>query len=222
MPSIVLSPVETRVLGCLIEKERTTPENYPLSLNSLLLACNQSTNREPIVSFDEKMVEEGLWDLREKKLAVCIFADGARVQKYRHSLLEHYDLNRGDVAVLCVLMLRGAQTPGELRTRTERLYAFKDFNELEDCLKGLQAGDDPLIRLMPQRPGQKERRYAQLLSGEPVDTLPMPSVATSTGPQTRTSLLDDRVRHLEQQVGELSTQLAELREAFQAFRKQFE
>jgi uncharacterized protein len=211
----ILSPVETRIVGCLMEKERTTPENYPLSLNSLALACNQSTNRDPIVSYDEKLIEETLWDLREKKLAVCVFGDGARVQKYRHSLLEHYELSRADAAVMCVLMLRGPQTVGELRTRTERLYPFRDLGELESCLSALQQGSDPLVRYMPQRPGQKERRYAQLLSGEPVE----PDPSTISAP---TSPMNERVTKLEQQCAALQLELADLRETFQAFRKHFE
>lgn len=213
-----LSPVETRILGCLLEKERTTPENYPLSLNSLTLACNQSTNRDPVVCYDDKLVEDTLWELREKKLAVCVFGDGARVQKYRHSLLEHYELSRADAAVMCVLMLRGPQTAGELRTRTERLYPFKDLGEMESCLAGLQEGAEPLIRLLPQRPGQKERRYAQLLSGEPVEPDPSAFVA----PAVTTSPTSERISKLEQQCATLQTELSELREMFQAFRKQFE
>lgn len=213
-----LSPVETRILGCLLEKERTTPENYPLSLNSLTLACNQSTNRDPVVCYDDKLVEDTLWELREKKLAVCVFGDGARVQKYRHSLMEHYELSRGDAAVMCVLMLRGPQTAGELRTRTERLYPFKDLGEMESCLASLQEGADPLIRLLPQRPGQKERRYAQLLSGEPVE----PDPSTYTAPAVTASPTSERIGKLEQQCATLQTELNELREMFQEFRKQFE
>ena len=116
MPSYNLSAVETRILGCLLEKERTTPENYPLSLNSLTLACNQSTNRDPVVAYDEKTVENGVNAMREKKLATVVFAAGSRVQKYRHNLLDHYTLERKDLAILCVLLLRGPQTPGELRS----------------------------------------------------------------------------------------------------------
>src|SRR5678815_4307059 len=129
--AIELTAVETRVLGCLLEKERITPENYPLSLHSLAAACNQSTNREPVVSYDEKTVEAALDGLRGKKLATMIWAAGARVQKFRHNFLDFYSLNPGDIALLCVLLLRGAQTPGELRARAERLHRFENVEEVE-------------------------------------------------------------------------------------------
>ena len=123
MPKYALSALETRILGCLLEKERVTPENYPLSLNALAAACNQATNREPVTSYDNHTVEDGVNGLREKKLAIAVFGAGSRVQKYRHNLLEHYNFDPKEIAVLCVLMLRGPQTPGELRQRTERMLA---------------------------------------------------------------------------------------------------
>src|SRR5437879_6202715 len=130
MQSLELTAVEARILGCMLEKERVTPENYPLSLNSLVAACNQSTNRDPVTSFDEKTVDAGLSSLREKKLATVTFGSGARVQKYRHNLLDHFNLEPREVALLCVLLLRGAQTPGELRARTERMFHFASTEEV--------------------------------------------------------------------------------------------
>src|ERR1700675_4853860 len=150
-----LSPIETRVLGALLEKERTTPEYYPLSLNGLVVACNQTTNRDPIVSYDDRTAEQGLDRLREKKLAMLVPTPGARVPKYRHTLLEVYNLNPREVALLCVLMLRGPQTSGELRTRCERLCGAMALPETEKCLEELSQGEEPLVRIIPTRPGQK-------------------------------------------------------------------
>jgi hypothetical protein len=218
MPDYLLNPVETRVLGCLLEKERTTPENYPLSLNSLTLACNQATNREPVVGYDEKTVENGVNALREKKLATVIFGAGSRVQKYKHNLLDHYTFDRRDVALLCVLLLRGPQTPGELRTRAERMHPFTSLAEVESCLEELARGDDPLVRMLPPRPGQKERRYVQLFSDESLMTeAPATSIFESSGPPP-----PGRIDMVKAEVELLRQELAQLREEFAAFRKQFE
>src|SRR5207302_1949137 len=127
-------------------------------------ACNQSTNRDPVVAYDEKTVESGVASLREKKLATVVFGGGSRVQKYRHSLLDHLNLEPREIALLCVLLLRGPQTPGELRTRTERMHSFNTLEEVESCLADLANGDAPLVRVLPARAGQKEKRYVQLLS----------------------------------------------------------
>ena len=208
--ALTLSPVETRVLGCLLEKERVTPENYPMSLHSLTAACNQATNREPVTAYDEKTVEAALDGLRGKKLATVIWAAGARVQKYRHNFLDEYTLDPREVAVLCVLMLRGAQTPGELRQRTERLHSFADAREIEECLHGLAKGDAPLVRILDPRPGQKEKRCVQLLSGEP-DLSEAPPAAPHESRAPEPSRLDA-----------LEAQVAALRAEFEAFRKQFE
>ena len=213
-----LSAVETRILGCLLEKEQTTPENYPLSLNALTNACNQSTNRDPVTSFDEQSVERGLDSLREKKLATVIWGAGARVQKYRHNLPDQFTLEPRDVAVLCVLLLRGPQTPGELRARAERMHPFASVPEVEECLQTLASGDNPLVRVLPPRPGQKEKRWVQLLSGEPVITeQPMtfesPVIATPA---------PSRIDALETEVSALKTEIASIREEFAVFRKQFE
>ncbi|HET6408127.1 MAG TPA: YceH family protein, partial [Chthoniobacteraceae bacterium] len=163
---IVLSSVEARILGCLLEKERTTPENYPISLNSLVAACNQSTNRDPVVSYDEKIVGDALFELREKKLVSMIHQAGARVEKYRHQISNFFELQPSDVAVMTVLLLRGPLTLGELRARAERMYAFNGLDEAQACLDELAKGDEPLVKTLPAKPGQKEQRYIELLSAE--------------------------------------------------------
>lgn len=218
---IQLSPVETRILGCLIEKERTTPENYPLSLNALVNACNQTTNREPVVSWDEKIVERGLEDLRAKKLATMVWSSGSRVQKFRHDTLESYTLDREEMALLCVLLLRGPQTLGELRARTERMSRFANVQDVETRLAGLMQGEDPLVRLLPQRSGQKEARYAQLLSGEP-EPMPTAEEPRGAGRLAETQAPPSRLDALESEVSALKAEVAALREELAGFRKQFE
>ena len=214
-----LSPVEIRVLGSMLEKERITPENYPMSVNSLIAACSQTTSRDPVVAYDEKTVEAGLQALRDKGLATVVFGAGSRVQKYRHNLADQINLERKEAALLTVLLLRGAQTPGELRSRTDRFYTFGGVEEVETTLQSLCSGERPLVRILPARPGQKERRYVQLLSGEPVleeqfagfqAPLPMPVQA---GPS--------RIETLENEVAALKVELQQLREEFATFRSQF-
>jgi uncharacterized protein len=212
-----LSPIETRVLGALLEKERTTPEYYPLSLNGLLVACNQTTNRDPIVSYDDRTVEQGLDGLREKKLAMLVHTAGARVPKYRHTLLDTYNLDAREVAILCVLMLRGPQTPGELRARTERMCGPMTLPETEKCLEELTRGGDPLLRVIPARPGQKEKRYVQLLSGEPEFDISTTAPATATGPVSERSRIDA----LEAELNTLKSEFRALREELADFKKLF-
>ncbi|MEO7932468.1 MAG: YceH family protein [Chthoniobacterales bacterium] len=202
-----LDPIETRILGCLLEKERLTPENYPLSLNSLTAACNQTTNREPVVDFSEKLVEETLANMREKKIATVVFGAGSRVQKYRHNLGDHFTLTPAEIALLCILLLRGPQTVGELRTRSERMTPWESLAQVESVLTGLAAGDEPLVRLLPMRPGQKEQRYLQLLGATMEIEVPLD---TPSAPATPTRM--DR----------MEAELASLRAEFESFRKQFE
>jgi uncharacterized protein YceH (UPF0502 family) len=209
---------EVRVLGCLLEKERTTPENYPLSLLALTAACNQSTNREPVMSLGERDVEEAVNSLREKKLASVIFGAGARVQKYRHTLPAIYNFSPQENALLCVLLLRGPQTPGELRARAERMAGFASLADVESVLAGLAGAAEPLVRVMPARAGQKERRYVQLLAGEPADE-PAPTVSDAPAERPRPVAANTE---LERRVGALEQSLAELREEVAQFRKQFE
>jgi uncharacterized protein YceH (UPF0502 family) len=216
-----LSPIESRILGCLLEKERTTPEAYPLTLNSLITACNQTTNRDPITAYDENAVQDGIGGLRDKKLVTVVFGAGSRVQKYRHNLPEHFDLERSDAAVMAVLLLRGPQTAGELRSRTERLFHFATLEELESCLAALAHGDSPLIKLLPQHPGQKERRYIQLFSVEPEGGwLAAPSYEPPSSP--RPPREDPRLQSLEAELAALREDLTALKAQFTEFKKQFE
>ena len=213
---IDLSFPETRVLGCLMEKEATTPENYPLSLNGVVTACNQTTNREPVVAFDERTVQEALDTLREKKLATVLFGAGSRVQKYRHDFLDHYELNRRELALVCVLLLRGPQTPGELRQRTERMAGFTELSELEASLDSLCQGTAPLIRAIPAGLGRKERRFVHLLSGEPSEAL------LATAPSPSPSPASPQMETLQGELDALRAEVQQLREEFAAFKKQFE
>ena len=223
MGALNLSASETRVLGCLLEKERLTPENYPLSLHSLTAACNQLTNREPITGYDEKTVEAAVNALREKKLATAVFGAGSLVQKYRHNLLNHYELAPPEVAVMTVLLLRGPQTPGELRARTERMHPFATLEELEGTLVELGRGDAPLIRLLPPRPGQKERRYVQLFSDESLleETAGSVDLPAGRAPQP-VSEASPRIAAIEEELAAIRGELGALREELAAFRKQFE
>jgi uncharacterized protein len=208
---LLLHPVEVRVLGSLLEKEITTPEYYPLSLNALVNACNQKSNRDPVVSFDEDTVEQALQSLRDKGLLLSVSGAGSRVMKYGHRISEKLNLGRRELAILCELMLRGAQTPGELRTRTERMHRFDDIAELESVIERLPE----LMVKLPRRPGEKESRYAHLLSGPPAATAEEPQ---ATAEITRT----DRIGALEQEVKDLKAELENLKEQFAGFRKQFE
>jgi len=196
-----LNDVEVRVLGSLIEKEITTPEYYPLSLNALMVACNQSSNRNPVVHFDEDTVVRATESLREKKLVHQVDRAESRVSKYRHVLYEAMNLGRPAVAVMGVLMLRGPQTVGEIRTRSNRLYDFTSLDEVELTLNALMSREPPLVVRLPRQAGQKEVRYAHLLSGEVTLTEPEPEI--------------DRIGKLEKEVEDLKKQ-------FEEFRKQFE
>lgn len=219
-----LSPTETRVLGALLEKERLTPDQYPLSLNALLLACNQSTSREPVMALDEKELEAALENLRfEHKLATVFHGAGSRVQKYRHNLLDIFQLTPPQVALLCALLLRGPQTAAELRARTERLTdpSFATAADAEAALETLAAGPEPLVRRLPARPGQKERRYVQLLSGEPTVESGSFSPSAEFAP-ARAPATPSRLETLEGEVAALRAELGALKEEFAAFRRQFE
>lgn len=223
-----LTPVETRILGCLLEKERITPESYPLTLNALVAACNQSTNREPVVGYDERTIEQGIDSLRQKQLAMIVHTAGARVPKYRHRIPDQYELSTQETALLCVLMLRGPQTPGELRSRAERLGGPAVLSEVEGLLEGLARGDAPLVQSLPPRPGQKERRYVQLLSGpfqaevEPSQPLPSSPVPVAPGVPIEADRGSERLTALEAEMNALKTSLAALQAEFAAFRRQFE
>ena len=219
-----LSFPETRVLGCLIEKELTTPDYYPLTLNSLVTACNQTTNREPVVAFDDRTAQEAVDSLREKKLATVVFGSGSRSQKYRHDFLNHYELSRRELALVGVLLLRGPQTPGELRQRAERMAGgLPALPEVEACLDELARGDSPLLRVIPAGLGRKEKRYVHLLSGEPPESL-FTAAPVATHGFAGLPPVEASPSQLEELRGELAAvraEVQELRAAFEAFRNQF-
>ena len=211
--SIILNLPEARVLGCLLEKERTTPEYYPLTLNSLLAACNQTTNRDPVVAYDESTVSKALDELREKQLITLVHMATARVPKYRHRLPDVFDVDARQMSLLAVLLLRGPQTAAELRARTERLCGSSDLKSIEEGLQAMANAHQPLARALSPRPGQKERRFVQLLTGEPtvVPTEPEPS-ARSSEP------VSSEIEELRNEVGSLRVELQALRTEFQRFR----
>ena len=215
-----LSEVVVRVLGALVEKETTTPEYYPLSVNALMNACNQKSNREPVMDLDEAAVRNALRSLTEQALVRSAGGD-SRVAKYEHRLNELYNFHRHEIAVLCVLMLRGPQTPGELRTRAERMYAFEDLDAVHAALNLLMRRDAPLVKVLPRQPGTKESRYMHLLAGDavPAEISAAPGVeAQAEGVAARV----DRIRELEEEVRELRRELETLREQFASFQKQFQ
>jgi len=197
------SPVEIRVLGCLIEKQRTTPDVYPLSLNALRLACNQSTNREPVMELDEPTIREALDELSRRRWVRLASGAGSRAVKFRHLLDEALGLSGAEISLLAVLMLRGPQTPGELRQRAERLHHFAGADELAATLEGLV--ERALVARQPRRPGQKEERYAQLL-GENAGPGEAPPVAPEARPD-RLSELEGRVAAVEERLQELLDRL---------------
>ena len=216
--SIILNPAECRVLGALVEKDITTPDYYPLSLNALVNACNQKNNREPVTNFDEETVRLALRNLSEKQLAGMARGADGRVAKYEHHLQEVFNFTRGETAIICVLLLRGPQTPGELRGRTERMHRFED---LEDVLTGLQQlmrREPPLAKALGRRPGTKEIRYAHLLSGDVEAWEP----TAETSFFNRPSDDNERMTHLEEQVAALQKEVAEIKQQMAEFRKQFE
>ena len=220
--SLQLSEVEVRVLGALVEKESTTPEYYPLSLNALVNACNQKSNRDPVMTLDEEAVRQALRSLSEQALVRSAGGD-SRVPKFEHRLNELYNFHRHEIAVLCVLLLRGPQTPGELRTRAERMYAFADLEAVHSALHLLMRREPPLAKILPRQPGTKESRYMHLFSG---DTAPAEHAGTEhhAEPQSssRNSHDGDRVSQLEAEIMELRRELNTLREQFAAFQKQFQ
>lgn len=227
MVDALLNEVEVRVVGSLIEKQVTTPEYYPLTLNALVNACNQLSNREPVVSYDEKTVARALESLREKNLAYVFYGSDSRVPKYKHVMPEIFHLTPPELAVMCVLMLRGPQTTGEIRGRTGRLYEFADLPEVEATLEKLMAHEDPaLVARLPRMAGQKEARYAQLLAGE-VAFVAAAAVEHPRAPRAEAAVLEvraenEKISGLEAEVETLRREVAYLREQFESFKKQFE
>ncbi|HXQ81608.1 MAG TPA: YceH family protein [Opitutaceae bacterium] len=217
-----LNPVEVRVLGSLIEKDITTPDYYPMTLNALTNACNQSSNRDPVVSFLDKDVVRGLDSLREKKLAFMFQGADSRVAKYGHRFSESLGLDRPQVAIMCVLMLRGPQTVGEVRGRTGRMHEFKSLEETAAALEALIAmAPAPLVVRLPRQPGFKEQRYGHLLSGE----APLPAHEALPGPEPAAMAVPvegERMARLEAEAAALRAEVAELRRQLADLRKQLE
>jgi uncharacterized protein len=214
-----LNPVEIRVLGCLAEKELATPEYYPLTLNALVNACNQKSNRDPVVNFDEMTVAAALESLRPVGL-VTQSAEGGRVAKYCHNLDGKLKLDPVELAIMAELLLRGPQTPGELRQRASRMTPLATLEQVEEVLQELLGREEPMITRLPRQPGRKEHRFAQLLGGEiepEAGDMPAPPPAVQ-----QVQADNVRISELERQVAELQQKLAELREELQIFRKEFE
>ncbi len=224
-PLPLLTAHEVRILGCLVEKAVTTPDYYPLTLNSLTLACNQQSNRDPVVAFEETTVVRALDGLREKRLASVFTGAESRVSKYKHSLNDAVLLTPAEVGLLCVLMLRGPQTLAELRTRTERFQPFESLAEVEEAMQILASRpSQPLVVKLPRPPGTKEPRYAHLFSG-PLDVAALSSSATATTAEPATLAVraeNERLAQLESATAALRAELADLRQQFAEFRKQFE
>lgn len=214
-----LNDIEVRILGSLVEKQVTTPEYYPLTLNALMLACNQKNNRTPVTAYDEATVAGALETLREKNLAYVFYGSTSRVPKYKHVLPEVMHLSQPELALLCVLMLRGPQTTGELATRAYRLHEFSGLEEVEATLNSLITREpDPLVKRLARQPGQKEARFAHLLAGDVSEAI----VETARAELGGRASQGDRVARLEEEVGVLKSQVEKLREQFEGFKKQFE
>jgi uncharacterized protein YceH (UPF0502 family) len=212
-----LDAVEKRVLGSLLEKEITTPDYYPLTVNSLLAACNQKSNREPVMELDETAVREALNRLEDKELAAQARADG-RVAKFEHRLNEALNLGRRETALLCTLLLRGAQTPGELRGRSERMHRMEDLDEVLLVLQRLMEHSPPLARLLPRQPGTKEARYADAMGSQEELLSPAEDVAIAASPGAD----NERITALERELAELRVELEHLRADLEAFKRQFD
>ncbi len=197
-----LTATEARVLGCLIEKDITTPDNYPLSLNSLINACNQKSNRDPVMNLDEQAVRDALEALHEKRLAGTAGGAESRVTKYEHYAYDTLQLGRREIAILCELLIRGPQTPGELRGRADRMHHFEDISDVLSTLQKVMQRETPLVTMLPRQPGTKESRYAQLMSGE----------AQTTKPQSNPLNVSGEVSVIERQLEELRTEVEQLKE----------
>lgn len=217
--NIILNEVECRVLGSLMEKEATTPEYYPLSLNALVNACNQKSNRDPVMNLDEAAVREALHSLEEQLLVRSVSPADSRVTKYEHRLQEAYNFYRHETAILCLLLLRGPQTPGELRSRSDRMHFFDDLAAVQSSLQHLMKREPPLVNPLPRQPGTKETRYAHLLSGGVAQVEAEPKVHAV---REEHALDGDRIRKLEEEIAALKNEIADVKQRFAQFRKQFD
>jgi len=218
--NILLNEVEARVLGALLEKEITTPDYYPLSLNSLVNACNQKSNRDPVMNVDEDSVRDALRTLQDNSLARSVSAVDSRVTKYEHRLQEAFNFDRREAALFCELLLRGPQTAGELRTRAGRMHPFDDLSEAQSALQRLMNREPPLVKVLARQPGTKESRYIHLLSG---DEKPVGSTAGRREvPAGVEGEKMDGFSRLSSEMAELRRDVSDLKQQFAAFRKQFE
>jgi uncharacterized protein YceH (UPF0502 family) len=218
---ILLNDIEVRILGCLIEKGITTPDYYPLTLNALTSACNQKSNRHPVVSYEDTTVVRGLDSLREKGLAEKIYKADSRVPKYQHSFHQKFSLSGDYVSVLCELMLRGPQTVGEIRNRADRMHNFQGLQEVEEILNRLMEKEPPLVIKLPRQIGRKEPRFAHLLSGEPEIREEEPSVSEETA-TIRVRAENERIAKLEDEITALRSEFDKLKEEFISLKSQFE
>ena len=217
--NVVLTDNEARVLGSLVEKDITTPDYYPLTLNALVNACNQKSNRDPVMNLNDELARQALYSLNQKGLAGTASTADSRVPKYEHRMQEAFNFTRPETAVMCVLVLRGPQTPGELRGRTERMHRFEDLTDVQSTLQKLMTREEPLVKILPRQPGTKEARYAHLLSGvKPEWDAPAPPVELRAEPRAD----DERLARLEETVEALKKDIDELKQEFAGFRKQFE
>jgi uncharacterized protein YceH (UPF0502 family) len=214
-----LTEIEARVLGALIEKELTTPEYYPLSLNALVNACNQKSNRDPVMALDDDAVSDALRSLDKHGLAGRADGMDNRVTKFEHRLQEAFNFDRRETAILCELLVRGPQTPGELRGRASRMHAFEDIGQVQSALQRLMQREPPVVKVLPRQPGTKEARYAHLLSGDVASPAGSPEVVPTVRER---SFGEDRVGRLEKEVAVLQQEVAELRAQLATFRKQFD
>ena len=213
-----LTESEVRVLGSLIEKDITTPDYYPLSLNALMNACNQKSNRDPVMQLDEDAVRGALDGLQEQRMAGPARGADSRVTKYEQRLQEVFNFTRAEIAVLCVLLLRGPQTPGELRGRTERMHRFEALEDVQSALQKLMQREPALVKVLARQPGTKESRYAHLLGGDVVE-VEMAVVGAADG---RNSQDAERIARLEEDVADLRREVAGVKDRLERFRKQFE
>ena len=216
---IRLTENEVRVLGALVEKDITTPEYYPLSLNALVNACNQKSNRDPVMQLDEDAVRDALEGLQEQRMAGPARGADSRVTKYEQRLQEVFNFTRPETAVLCVLLLRGPQTPGELRGRSERMFHFETLDDVQSALQKLMQREPALARLLPRQPGTKESRYAHLLAGDVVE---MEAPVQAGAVVEQNSADGERIGRLEEEVADLRRELGDVKDQLERFRKQFE
>ena len=219
--NLTLNEYELRALGAIVEKQIATPDYYPMTLNALVNACNQKNHRDPVVSYDETIVARALETLREKNLAYVFHGSEARAPKYGHLFPKMFDLSEAEIPLMCVLILRGPQTPGELRSRTQHLRGFESLAEVETLLQGLSLREEPLVVKLPRQPGSRESRFAHLLGG-PVE-MEQNEVAPRASPSVQLAQAEnEKITKLEEEVASLRQELSELKQRFADFKKQFE